>query len=350
MRCLQLAKNGLGNTYPNPLVGCVIVHNNKVIGEGWHQKAGEAHAEVKAIHAVQNKTQLKKATLYVNLEPCNHFGKTPPCSDLILECGLPKVVVGSVDPHDKVAGSGIKKLKDHGCEVTVGVLQKECDDINKRFFTYHNKKRPFIILKWAETKDRFIDSVNHNIVENGGKKSTKAMPNWISNQYSRQLVHKWRAEEQAILVGTNTALNDNPKLDVRNWKGSNPIRVVIDRHLRIPLKLNLFDNKIRTIVITEKEGVSNRKNVIFETIDFNENVAMEICDVLYKNEIQSVIVEGGAMTFQTFIDAGLWDEARVFEGDTYFKEGLLAPIVNGRSCYSKKIKKDTLKVLGLLAC
>ena len=343
-RCIQLAKNGLGDTYPNPLVGCVIVHQDKIIGEGWHQKAGGHHAEVNAINSVKDKSLLPKATLYVNLEPCNHFGKTPPCSDLIISQQIPKVIIGAIDPYDEVAGKGVKKLKIHGCEVVVGVLVEECVELNKRFLRYHTNKRPYIILKWAETKGGFID-IDRQVI-NGDD----AKPNWITNQYSRQLVHKWRAEEQAIMIGTNTVVNDNPKLDVRSWLGKNPIRIVIDKNLRIPNNYRIFDGNVKTIIVTEKEKDLKINNLFFEQIDFSKNIAKQICKVLYKHEIQSVIIEGGSQTLQTFIDANLWDEAKIFVGEVAFSNGILAPKIKCVESDSKMIRSDILKVFINKSC
>ncbi len=332
-----MAKNGLGFTYPNPLVGSVIVLNNKIIGEGWHQKAGEPHAEVNAINSVKDKSLLKKATIYVNLEPCSHYGKTPPCANLIVENDIKKVVIGSVDSNSKVGGKGILHLQNNGCEVIVGVLEQECLNLNKRFFTFHNKKRPFIILKWAETQDGFIDKLRDSTSENS--------PNWISNSYSQQLTHKMRAEEQAILVGTNTALNDNPKLNARNWFGLDPIRIVLDRSLKIPFHYNLYDGSVKTIVLTEKApSKSLNENAHFEQLDFSKNLAQQICDILYNHEIQSVIVEGGAQTLKTFIAENLWDEAYVFVGNTKFENGLKAPELKKAPNEIRKISDDTLKI------
>ena len=225
LRCLQLAKNGLGSTYPNPMVGSVIVYEDRIIGEGWHQQAGQPHAEVNAVNSVNDQSLLDKATIYVSLEPCSHFGKTPPCSDLIIAKGIKKVVIGTVDPFAEVAGRGIKKLIDAGCEVLVGVLEQECQQLNKRFFTFHQKKRPYIILKWAESLDGFIAPE--------AKSRSSREPVWITNSYSKQLVHKWRAEEQSILVGTKTVEADNPSLTTRDWSGKSPTRIVLDRELKI---------------------------------------------------------------------------------------------------------------------
>lgn len=314
-RCFELAQNGLGTTYPNPLVGSVIVYDGKIIGEGWHKKAGEAHAEVNAIASVKDVDLLKKSTLYVNLEPCSHFGKTPPCADLIIKKQIPKVVIGTIDPFSKVCGNGIAKLKEAGIEVEVGFLEKECNELNKRFFTFHQKKRPYIILKWAQTQDGFIAPLHKN--EN--------RPFWISNLLSRQLVHLWRTQEQALLVGTNTVLDDNPKLSVREVFGKNPVRVVMDRELKIPTDFSVYDNSVKTIFITSKEKESHDENLVFEKIDFQSNVIQQILDVLYKHQIQSVIIEGGSQLLQSFIQENLWDEARIFTSQISLKEGVKSP-------------------------
>lgn len=341
-RCLQLAKKGLGSTSPNPMVGSVIVFNDKIIGEGYTSPYGGNHAEVNAINSVTDKKLLKKATLYVSLEPCNHFGKTPPCSDLILKHNIPKVIVGCIDPYDKVAGKGVEKLQKQGCHVEVGVLEDECIKINKRFFTFHTKNRPYIILKWAETKDEFIDKVRTD--------KPLSKPIWISNQYSRQLVHKWRSEEQAILVGTNTAINDNPKLDVRSWVGKNPTRIVLDRNLRISKNYHLLDQTIKTIVITENKNEVVSDKLIYEQIDFFKNVPQQVCKILYKHTIQSVIIEGGSQTLQSFIDENLWDEARVFIADVNFTKGVKAPVIKGVEVSRQEIQSDILKILQNTNC
>jgi len=333
-RCIQLAKNGLGTTYPNPLVGSVIVHNDKIIGEGWHKKAGEPHAEVNAVNSVKDKSLLKEATIYVSLEPCSHFGKTPPCCDLIIAHEIPNVVIGTVDPFAKVAGNGIKRLVESGKNVTVGILEDECNELNKRFFTFHQKQRPYIILKWAETADGFIAPVS---------KEEKA-PVWITNQYSRQVVHKWRTEEQAILVGTNTVLNDNPKLDAREFSGNNPIRVVLDKSGKVSKNFNVKDNSQKTIFITESEKYTSTENCNYENTIFDVNLVRSICDILYKNNIQSIIIEGGTKTLQTFIDANLWDEARVFRGKKIFQNGIIAPIISGNPVARFDIINDELKI------
>ena len=319
-RCLELAKKGIGTTRPNPSVGAVIVHNDKIIGEGFTSAYGGSHAEVNAIHSVKDQELLKEATIYVTLEPCSHFGKTPPCSDLIIEKQIPNVVIGTIDTHSVVAGKGIEKLKKNGCNVVVGVLEEECKLHHKRFFTVQNKNRPYVILKWAETADGFI----------APKEKENQAPVWISNEYAKQLVHKWRAEEHAILVGTHTVLADNPKLNVRSWTGNNPVRVVIDRSLKLDTNLAVFDESVKTIVITSLDKESIHENLIFEKVNFKKELPKQILEVLSKNKIQSVIVEGGAVTLQSFIKDNLWDEARVFIGNNEFVEGVKAPILNAR--------------------
>lgn len=337
-RCIELAQNGLGRTYPNPLVGSVIVHNNTIIGEGWHQKAGSAHAEVNAVDSVKDKSLLKQSTIYVSLEPCSHYGKTPPCTNLIIESGIPKVVIGSVDPFSEVSGKGIKRLMEAGCEVIVGVREKECTALNKRFFTYHTRKRPYIILKWAESEDGFLSPT----VTDPGKRQ----PVWITNGYSRQLVHKWRSEEESILIGTQTAIADNPRLNTRMWHGRNPIRVVLDRQLRIPKDSYVLDHSLRTLIFTEEEkiGQVQKGNVVYEPIDFSKDLTGQICEALWRNDIQSVIVEGGRRTLQTFIDSQTWDEARVFIGKPQFFQGVKAPDFSGTLKSEERIYTDTLKI------
>lgn len=319
---MQIAKNGLGNTRPNPMVGAVIVHKNHIIGEGFTSPYGGSHAEVNAITSVKDKSLLAESTIYVTLEPCSHYGKTPPCSDLIIHHNIRQVIIGCIDDNPEVAGKGIAKLKAAGCNVIVGVLEDECKEHHKRFFTFHNKKRPYIILKWAETRDRYIAPITKN----------EKKPVWITNRYSRQLVHKWRSEEQAILVGTNTVLEDNPSLTVRNWVGENPIRVVLDKNNRIALDFNIFNNEAKTIKLT-KENLNHRLPI-----------AKQICAILYQNNINSIIIEGGSQTLQTFINEDLWDEARVFTGNIDFLNGINAPKIEGRTIFESKIKTDLLKI------
>ena len=336
-RCIELAKNGLGRTYPNPMVGAVVVIDDEIIGEGWHQKAGKPHAEVNAINAIKEKSLLKKSTIYVSLEPCSHYGKTPPCSNLIIESGIKKVVIGTVDPFSEVAGKGIKELMHAGCEVIVGVLEEQCRELNKRFFTFHTRQRPFVILKWAQSTDGFLSPEPQ---EKG-----KRHPVWITNSYSKQLVHKWRSEEQAILVGTNTAVADNPRLNTRLWTGNDPVRLVLDRQLRIPKDSHLFDDSIKTFVFTEIDAAERAsKNVIFQPLNFEQDIPKQICDFLYHQEIQSVIVEGGRRILESFLTAGLWDEAHVFTGEISFKKGTKAPQFSGSLITENNILSDTLKI------
>lgn len=329
-RCIQLAENGLGNTYPNPMVGCVIVHNGKIIAEGWHQKAGEPHAEVNAINQIQDKEILKQSTIYVSLEPCAHHGKTPPCADLIVKHQIPKVIIGTVDPFAKVNGLGIQKLKDAGVEVISAVLEKECRVLNKRFFTFHQNKRPYVILKWAQTSDGFMAT------ENGEQK-------WITNEYSKQLVHKWRTEEQSILVGTNTAKADNPQLNARLWNGNQPIRLVLDKDLKLNSELHLFDGNQKTIVFTEKDK-PNQENLEFVQIKFDENLPNSILQKLYELNIQSVIIEGGRKTLESFIEKDLWDEARIFTSSNIWDSGIKSPKFKGNLIDSKTIINDKLEI------
>ena len=337
-RCIQVAKNGLGKTFPNPMVGSVIVYNDMIIGEGSTSSYGGAHAEVNAINSVKDKSLLSKATLYVTLEPCSHHGKTPPCADLIIENKIPKVVIGTLDPHQKVAGKGANRLREAGCEVVLGVLEDECRQHHKRFLSFHQKQRPYIILKWAETKDGFI-------APDESMRSETAKPFWITNEHSRQLVHKWRSEEQAILVGTNTVLLDNPKLSVRHWRGTSPIRVILDQHSKINETYHVRDNSIRTIVLKGNgEMVQTGGNTIYETVDFNNNLPLQVCDILYNHAIVSVIIEGGRQTIQSFINEGLWDEARVFIGATKFGKGLEAPLISGDTMPDQRILGDVLKL------
>ncbi|WP_103865869.1 bifunctional diaminohydroxyphosphoribosylaminopyrimidine deaminase/5-amino-6-(5-phosphoribosylamino)uracil reductase RibD [Aquimarina sp. I32.4] len=332
-RCIQLAKNGLGTTYNNPLVGSVIVVDNTIIGEGWHYQSGKPHAEVNAIASVKDTSLLKDATIYVSLEPCSHFGKTPPCSDLIIEEEIKKVVIGTIDTFAKVSGNGVRRLMNAGCDVVLGVLEKECLELNKRFFTFHNKKRPYVILKWAQTLDGYIAPTH----------TKKREPVWITNAHSKQITHKWRAEEQAILVGNQTVIKDNPKLTTRNWSGNHPIRIVVDRSNQIPADSNILDNTIKTILITTEQHIKKSTDtLIYEAVDAHNNIAKSICDILYKHKIQSVIIEGGTHTIQSFIDKNLWDEARVFEGSITFESGTKAPICKGILISREKITTDTL--------
>ena len=322
-RCIELAKLGLGNTYPNPLVGSVIVYKGKIIGEGYHKKCGEAHAEVNAVNSVKDKSLLKHSTLYVNLEPCSHVGRTPACSTMIIANKIPKVVIGSIDTFSKVSGKGIEMLKNAGIDVTLGVLNNECRELNKRFFTFHEKKRPYIILKWAQTKDGFIDIIKTNKNQKG---------EWITNELSKALVHKWRSEEAAIMIGTDTAIIDNPQLDVREWTGENPIRISIDKNLRLPKNLNILDNTTPSVIYNERKN-SKSKNIEYLKINFDNNLLKTILKNLHSRDIQSIIIEGGEKLLNSFIKQNLWDEARIFTGNKYFKQGIKAPkfIINNKT-------------------
>lgn len=328
-RALELASLGVGNVSPNPLVGCVIATDGKIIGEGWHRKFGEAHAEVNAVAAVVEKKQLSQATVYVNLEPCSHFGKTPPCADMLVQLGVKKVVIANLDPNPLVAGNGIRKLRDAGIEVVSGVLQDEGKNLNRRFFTFMEKNRPYIILKWAETSDGFIAKENYE-------------SKWISNEYSRQLVHRWRTEEDAVLVGTRTAQHDNPRLTVRHWSGRNPLRVVFDRFLRLSDTLNLFDHSQPTLCYNLLRH-EEQKNLTLVRLG-EENFWQEMLLDLHKRNIQSVMVEGGAQTLETFIHGGWWDEARVFRGVRSFEKGIPAPKPEGHLVMMEKIMGDQLSI------
>ncbi len=333
-RCLELAKIGIGNVAPNPMVGCVIVADNKIIGEGYHKKCGEAHAEVNAINSVKNQELLKHATLYVNLEPCAHYGRTPPCSKLIIDKKIPSVVIGCIDSFSEVAGKGIIMMRNAGCNVTVGILEKESRELNKRFFTFHEKKRPYIILKWAQTLDGFID---FNRSENLSAKAA-----WITNDISKMLVHKWRSEENGIMVGRVTAAKDNPQLNIREWWGNAPVRIVMDRNLQLSEKLHLFDNKQKTLVFNSIKNDS-QKLTEYIKVDFNNNLLKNILDNLYNREIQSVIVEGGEMVLSSFINENLWDETRLFVGNKIFENGVKAPqLKNAKFVSEDKLGNSSL--------
>ncbi|MGD1839835.1 MAG: bifunctional diaminohydroxyphosphoribosylaminopyrimidine deaminase/5-amino-6-(5-phosphoribosylamino)uracil reductase RibD [Thermonemataceae bacterium] len=312
-RALELAALGRGKVAPNPMVGCVIVYQDQVVGEGWHMQYGEAHAEVNAIRSVQDERLLPECTVYVTLEPCAHFGKTPPCADLLVEKGVKKVVIGAVDSNPLVGGKGIAKLKAAGIEVLTGVLEEEVRQLNKRFFTFIEQKRPYIILKWAETADGFIARENFDA-------------KWISNIYARQLVHQWRSEEAGIMVGRQTALYDDPQLNVRLWEGKNPTRIVIDRYQKLPTTLQLFDQQQPTICYTTLVS-STQKNLQFVQLPENDFLPKMLQD-LHKQGIQSVIVEGGSILLQQFIKHNYWDEARIFKSPQCFHQGIVAPALS----------------------
>lgn len=336
-RCLELANLGMGNVSPNPLVGCVIVSDQKIIGEGYHAKYGEAHAEVNAIHSVIEKYAdqaaglLARATVYVSLEPCAHFGKTPPCADLLVRHRVKKVVIGNRDPFADVDGKGIEKLKNAGIAVVTGVLEQECSQLNRRFFTRIRKQRPYIILKWASTADGYFAPKD-------------VAQRWITGAMAKQLVHKWRTEEDAVLVGKLTALADNPQLNVREWQGKNPIRIVIDRNLEIPLSNNLFNDVAKTVVFNEqKTEVQNNIHYI-QMEDMQYYLPQKIAFQLYLMDIQSVIIEGGANIVNQFIKGNLWDEARVFNSNKIWKEGIPSPQINGVITDQFNIETDTLTI------
>ena len=328
-RALELAKLGAGHVSPNPLVGCVIVHEGKIIGEGWHKKYGEAHAEVNAVNSVKDKSLLKESTVFVTLEPCSHVGKTPPCADLLIQHSIKKVVIANIDPNPTVLGKGVKKLKEAGIEVQTGLLEKEGGELNKRFFTFIEKRRPFILLKWAQTADGFMAHSNYE-------------SRWISSEFSRQLVHKWRSEEDAMLVGTKTAAHDNPSLSVRDWSGRNPVRIVIDRFLRLPSRLNLFDKSQKTICynVLKHEEHASLSLIRLDEADFINQLVHD----LYKQKIQSVMIEGGAQTLKLFIDADLWDEARIFTSTRSFGDGIAAPPLRGDLSAQEFVATDLLKI------
>ncbi len=325
-RCLQLARNGICNTAPNPMVGAVIVYNDTIIGEGYHIRCGEAHAEVNAIRSVKDEKLLKESTIYVSLEPCSHYGKTPPCADLIIEKGIPKVVIGCMDPFSLVAGKGIEKLRQAGIEVTVGILEEECRHLIRRFITFNTFKRPYITLKWAESADGFID-----INRTGGK------PVILSNELTGMLVHKKRAEHDAILVGRHTALLDNPSLSTRNWYGKNPIRLVIDKDLSLPKNLELFNGKARTLVFTQKSAKQENELTEYISLDFTKDILPQIMNILYQNKIQSLLVEGGSILLQSFIDSGLWDEAYIEKAPIHLNDGVQAPLIQKKYFNLNKI-------------
>ncbi len=312
IRCIQIGKNGLGTTRPNPMVGAIIVHNNSIIGEGFTDPYGGPHAEVNAIKSVKNQELLKEATIYVTLEPCSHYGKTPPCSDLIVSKGIPRVVIGCLDDNPMVAGNGIKRLKAAGIEVMAGVQEKACKEHHKRFFTFFNKKRPYIILKWAQTANGFIAPAEKN----------EKKPVWITNRYSRQLVHKWRAEEQSILVGGHTVMEDNPSLTIRDWTGNNPLRIVFSSNIQRDEALNIFNNKSKTLI--------------------HNGSPESLISSLHDEGINSIIIEGGTQTLQSFINHNLWDEARVFYGVSSFDKGIKAPTLDAIPVKTAEIQEDLL--------
>jgi len=334
-RCLELAQLGAGHVAPNPMVGAVLVHEGRIIGEGYHQLYGHAHAEVNCIASVleEDRGLISQSTIYVSLEPCAHFGKTPPCADLIIRERIPRVVVGCRDPFPQVDGKGIEKLRAAGVEVQVGVLEKECIALNRRFFIFHTQHRPYIVLKWAQSLNGKIAGAGERVL--------------ISNEYSNRLVHKWRSEEAAILVGTNTALLDDPALTVRLWKGRDPIRLVIDRELRLPLSLQLFDGRIKTVVFNllrhEEKG-----SLQYYQLAGDSSLVHQLVLALHHLKIQSVLIEGGAALLQSFIDEGYWDEARIITNETLqISEGLASPVLSGGELVSQeRLFSDVISYYG----
>ena len=317
--CIELAQNGKGHAAPNPMVGAVVVCEGKIIGEGYHVQCGKAHAEVNAIAAVKDKELLKQSTIYVSLEPCSHYGKTPPCADLIIRMGIPRVVIGCQDPFSEVAGRGIQRLRDAGCEVVVGILEAECRHLIRRFITFNTLKRPFITLKWAQSADGFIDYTR-----------TEGSAVLLSNPLNTMRVHKLRAEHKAILVGSRTALLDNPSLTVRHWWGDHPLRILLDNEGILPHTCTLFDGNISTLVFTTKQNICypNTKTIVLKQ---EEDLLPQLLNELYQLKIQSLMVEGGSATLQSFIDAGLWDEAFVEIAPTHLREGVTAPTLSGQT-------------------
>jgi diaminohydroxyphosphoribosylaminopyrimidine deaminase / 5-amino-6-(5-phosphoribosylamino)uracil reductase len=333
-RCLQLAAGGIRDAAPNPSVGAVLVWNDTIIGEGATSAFGGPHAEVNCINSVKPELsdKIAEATLYVSLEPCSHFGKTPPCANLIIEKKIKKVVIGSTDPNPLVQGNGIRLLKNAGIEVIENVLETACIELNKRFYTFHRKKRPYIILKWAQTPSGFF---------------APALPHqfWITNEAARTLVHQWRSEEMAIMVGSNTAIVDNPSLTVRNVEGKNPLRILIDRKLKTPLSHHIFNSEAPTLVFTEKSDRESNQQIRYISIDFSQNWPHKICEILYTLQIQSLIIEGGATVLNHFINSNLWDEARILTGTGELPDGIKAPVVNGKEEFNFNISDNNCKII-----
>jgi diaminohydroxyphosphoribosylaminopyrimidine deaminase / 5-amino-6-(5-phosphoribosylamino)uracil reductase len=334
-RCLELAAKGIGSAAPNPLVGCVIVSNSRIIGEGWHRFYGGPHAEVMAINSVSDPSLLKESILYVNLEPCSHYGKTPPCANLIGEKGIPAVITGTLDPNPVVCGKGIKLLEKKGINIVTEILKEECLHLNRRFFTFHMKKRPYIILKWAQTKDCFIDMEKQEYGKEG--------ITWITDEASRRLVHKWRSEEQAILTGSRTVMMDNPQLTTRNWPGRNPLRIVIDRGNRLSGNLHILDGSAETVVFTHISK-SDRTNLKYVLLDRSKDCLHAVLDYLYSINIQSLIVEGGRILIDEFLKHDAWDEARVFTGKGTFGKGIPAPVIRSEPVGQFEFAESSLKI------
>lgn len=332
-RCIELAQRGRMSTMPNPMVGAVIVHQGRIIGEGYHIRPGEGHAEVNAVASVKEADRhlLTSSTIYVSLEPCSHYGKTPPCADLIIRTGIPRVVVGCVDPFAQVQGRGIQKLRDAGCEVITGVLERECQQLNHVFMTFHSKKRPYVILKWAQSSDGYLDR---------DRKDRSEAPLRLSSSLSSLFTHQRRAFAKAILIGTRTAQLDNPSLTCRNYSGPDPIRVVIDRDLKLEDSLRIFDGTVLTIVFYSSEIPNDRhlSGVEYESVDFSKDIIPQILDILHSRGIQSLLVEGGARTHLSFLESGLWDEVQVEESPVPAGGGVSAPDINRFSLNCQKVQ------------
>lgn len=336
-RCLELASGGLGLTSPNPLVGCVIVSGNRIIGEGYHHRYGGDHAEVVAINSVRDKDLFRSSTLFVNLEPCSHHGNTPPCTDLIIANNIPEVVVGVGDPNPLVNGRGVGKLRKAGVAVRTGLLKQQSIHINRRFFRFHQKKRPYIILKWAESSDGYLDISR--------AEGERPVINWITDSKLRMLVHRWRNEEDAILVGSGTVINDDPELTNREWPGKNPLRIVLDSDGRLKdTGWKVFSDSSPTWLYTPNEIKAKGRNIIHKADKANDEIVYQLLNDLWENNIQSMIVEGGRQVLGSFINAGLWDEARIFTGTVKFGTGVPAPAIEGFELWSGRIGGDLLKI------
>lgn len=319
-RCLELASRAEGLTYPNPMVGSVIVYDGMILGEGYHLRSGESHAEVNAINSVTDKKKLRFSTLYVNLEPCSHFGKTPPCADFIISNAIPRIVIGTIDSSEKVSGKGVKKLRDAGCDVKTGILDEECRRLNRRFFTFHEKRRPYITLKWAQSADGYLDIIR--------SEDHKTGPTWITGKPERVLVHKWRAAEQAILVGAGTVRADDPMLNVREWTGPNPLKLILSSSGSFNKGAAVIGTDTKLVVFTNnsEKDIPDTVKVILKD---NVSSAAQISGYLHTSGIQSLLIEGGAEIINHFVSTGLWDEARIFTGADYFRRGVKAPLING---------------------
>ncbi len=340
LRCIELARKGAGYVAPNPMVGSVVVHNNTIVGEGWHEKFGKAHAEVNAIQSVKDAALLASSTLYVNLEPCSHFGKTPPCVNLIIENKIPRVVIGMMDPFEKVSGQGIAMLKQAGVEVITDTLKTECELLNKRFITFVNKKRPYIILKWAQSADGYIAPDAALLSASAFEKKRH-----ITGFVVQKLLHKWRSEEAAIMVGTHTIVTDNPALNVRAWNGQNPLRITIDKENKLLVGgFKFFDGHQRSLVFCSKHPDCNIEHLEFVELDFSLSIWPQVANALYERNIQSLIIEGGSYTLHSILQTDLWDEIQVFTTDAFLGNGVKAPVVNAQVVSEIDIDTSHLRI------